>query len=139
MLFTHSTVTAVFFAAIGVHDAPPTPSTEQGGAAIPGASTAMTSPFSNWDGGSDAESQVQQARLKALGKRRKSHKKIALEVVEEADKEGEEGEHTSCCKLRMECDAGRCGAKMCTHCSRLLQQRADLKVPGRYAKDLIIS
>ena len=51
----------------------------------------MTSPFSNWAGGSDAESQVTQARMKALGKRRKSNKKIALEVVEEADKEGEEG------------------------------------------------
>ncbi len=70
---------------------------EQAGVAIPGAvlhggnTTAMTSPFSNWAGGSDAESQVNQARMKALGKRRKSHKKIVLEVVEEADKEGEEG------------------------------------------------
>ena len=53
--------------------------------------TAMKSPFSNWAGESDAESQMKQARLKALGKRRKSHKKIALEVVEEAEKEGEEG------------------------------------------------
>ena len=52
----------------------------------------MTSPFSNWAGGSDAQVQVNQARLKALGKRRKSNKKIPLEVVEEADKEGEEGE-----------------------------------------------
>ena len=56
-----------------------------------GHATAMTSPFSNWDGEADAESQVNQARLKALGKRRKSYKKIALEVVEEVDKEGEEG------------------------------------------------
>lgn len=53
--------------------------------------TAMKSPFSNWTGESDAESQMKQARLKVLGKRRKSHKKIALEVVEEAEKEGEEG------------------------------------------------
>ncbi len=52
---------------------------------------AMKSPFSNWAGDSDAESQMNQARLKALGKRRKSHKKIALEVVAEAEKEGEEG------------------------------------------------
>jgi len=65
--------------------------------AIPGSGvhgvhpTAMKSPFSNWAGESDAESQMNQARLKALGKRRKSHKKIALEVVEEAEKEGEEG------------------------------------------------
>lgn len=53
--------------------------------------TAMKSPFSNWAEESDAESQMNQARLKVLGKRRKSHKKIALEVVEEAEKEGEEG------------------------------------------------
>ena len=59
--------------------------------AIPGANGGMTSPFSAWAGGSDGESQVNQARMKALGRRRKSHKKIALEVVKEADKEGEEG------------------------------------------------
>ena len=58
-----------------------------------GHDTAMTSPFSNWVGEADAESQVNQARMKALGKRRKSYKKIALEVVEEVDKEGEEGVH----------------------------------------------
>lgn len=29
--------------------------------------------------------------MKALGRRKKSHKKVALEVVKEADKEGEEG------------------------------------------------
>lgn len=29
--------------------------------------------------------------MKALGRRKKSHKKAALEVVKEADKEGEEG------------------------------------------------
>ena len=69
---------------------------EEGGRAIPGAAPAMTSPFSNWAGSSDAESQVNQARMKALGKRRKSNKKIALEVVEEADKEGEEGVFVSC-------------------------------------------
>lgn len=67
---------------------------EAGGRAIPGAAPAMTSPFSNWAGSSNAESQVNQARMKALGKRRKSNKKIALEVVEEADKEGEEGAST---------------------------------------------
>ena len=51
----------------------------------------MTSPFSAWAGGSGGESQVNQARMKALGRRRQSHKKVSLEVVKEADKEGEEG------------------------------------------------
>lgn len=51
----------------------------------------MTSPFSAWAGSSGGESQVNQARMKALGRRRKSQKKVALEVVKEADKEGEEG------------------------------------------------
>ena len=64
---------------------------EAGGRAIPGSRPAMTSPFSAWSGGSDGESQVNEARMKALGRRKKSHKKIALEVVKEADKEGEEG------------------------------------------------
>ena len=64
---------------------------EAGGRAIPGAGSAMTSPFSAWSGGSGSESQVNQARMKALGRRKKSHKKVALEVVKEADKEGEEG------------------------------------------------
>ena len=64
---------------------------EAGGRAIAGSSQAMTSPFSAWSGGSDGESQVNQARMKALDRRKKSHKKVALEVVKEADKEGEEG------------------------------------------------
>ena len=51
----------------------------------------MTSPFSAWAGGTDGESQVDQARMKALGRRKKGHNKAALEVVKEADKEGEEG------------------------------------------------
>lgn len=54
----------------------------------------MTSPFSAWAGDSGGESQVNQARMKALGRRRKSHKKASLEVVKEADKEGEEGAAT---------------------------------------------
>lgn len=64
---------------------------EAGGRAIPGSSNPMTSPFSAWSGGSDGKTQVNQARMKALGRRKKSHKKVALEVVKEADKEGEEG------------------------------------------------
>ena len=76
---------------------------EAGGRAIPGSSPAMTSPFSAWAGGTDGESQVNQARMKALGRRKKGHNKAALEVVKEADKEGEEGGsmlhtmHIACC------------------------------------------
>lgn len=64
---------------------------EVGGRAIPGSNPTMTSPFSAWAGGTDGESQVNQARMKALGRRKKGHNKAALEVVKEADKEGEEG------------------------------------------------
>ena len=64
---------------------------QQGGVSIPGAGDKMQSPFSSWAQGSDGDSQVIQARMKALGKRSKSKKRISLEVVAEADKEGEEG------------------------------------------------
>lgn len=75
--------------------------------------TAMKSPFSNWAGESDAESQMNQARLNALGKRRKSHKKIALEVVEEAEKEGEEGMTTHAITRQHTC--GKQASKPCKY------------------------
>lgn len=54
----------------------------------------MISPFSNYTGNAE-EKQVEQARIKALSRsfdKRQQSRKSHLEVVEEADKEGDSGE-----------------------------------------------
>lgn len=54
----------------------------------------MISPFSNYTGNGE-EVQVEQARIKALSRsfdKRQQSRKSHLEVVEEADKEGDSGE-----------------------------------------------
>ena len=64
------------------------------GKAKPASEAIAISPFSNWTGGAD-EKEVEQARIKALSRsfdKRQHHRKSALEVVEEADKEGDSGE-----------------------------------------------
>ena len=59
-----------------------------------GSEPIMISPFSNYTGGSE-EHQVEQARIKALSRsfgKREQSRMSHLEVVEEADKEGDSGE-----------------------------------------------
>lgn len=83
-----------------LHFAPaPEPAAAAGsiGKAKPASEAVAISPFSNWTGGAD-EKEVEQARIKALSRsfdKRQHHRKSALEVVEEADKEGDSGEEGS--------------------------------------------
>lgn len=74
---------------------------QAGAASAPGQASSdaiMISPFSNYTGHAE-EKQVEQARMKALSRsfeKRQQSRKSHLEVVEEADKEGDSGEEGQC-------------------------------------------